>query len=129
MTDAVRERLAPFRDKGKIPCARACAIAETCALPTASVGRAADGEGIRISECQLGLFGYEAYGEKRWTRRLMSVPATLEAEVRGACIEGCLPCARAWRVADDRGLPRLLVGSIAETLDIRVSSCQLGCFE
>jgi hypothetical protein len=104
-------------------------IATACDVPTAAVGRAADREGIRVSECQLGLFGYEAFGEKRWVRRLAAIPRSLESEILAACVEDRLACAAAWRVADGRGVPRLVVGSVAEALDVRISACQLGCFE
>jgi hypothetical protein len=43
-------------------------------------------------------------------------------------VDGQLSCVEAWRWADERGLPRLLFGSVAETLDVRISDCQLGCF-
>ncbi|MCX6099847.1 MAG: hypothetical protein NTV92_00150, partial [Candidatus Bipolaricaulota bacterium] len=113
---------------GRIPCACAHEMARACDVPTAAVGRAADSEGIRVTECQLGLFGYEAYGEKRWVQRLATIPRTLEEAIRASQAGERLPCAAAWRLADDRGLPRLLMGSVAETLNVRVSDCQLGCF-
>ena len=97
-------------------------------LPQA-VREAADRMGIRISECQLGLFGYELYGEKRWVRRLGAVPPSLAQSVRAACAEDRLTCATSWKVADERGVPRLLFGSVAESLDVRISRCQLGCFD
>ncbi|MCX6093197.1 MAG: hypothetical protein NTX23_10105 [Candidatus Bipolaricaulota bacterium] len=97
-------------------------------MPTRAIGGAADRLGIRVTECQLGLFGYEVYGEKRWILRLAAIPRTLEEAIRAAQAGGRLPCAAAWRLADDRGLPRLLMGSVAETLNVRVSECQLGCF-
>ncbi len=129
MTAAIREGLAPFREAGRIPCACAVEIAQECGVPTATVGRTADSLGIRVSECQLGLFGYEAYGDKRWVRRLTLVPKPLEFEVRAACVGDRLACAAAWRLADARGLPRLVLGSVSETLDLRISDCQLGCFK
>lgn len=128
MTETTRERLAPFHTDGKIPCACAVDLARACGVAAAEIGRLADGEGIRVSVCQLGLFGYEAYGEKRWASRLTSVPLALEEEIRAACVGGCLPCAAAWHIADEHGLPRLVLGAAAETLGLRVSACQLGCF-
>jgi hypothetical protein len=129
VTDVLQERLEPYREARRIPCACAVGAATACGVPPAAMGEAANGLGIRISECQLGLFGYELYGEKRWTRRLGAVPPALEQSVRAACAENRLACAAAWRLADERGLPRLLFGSVAETLDVRVSRCQLGCFD
>ncbi len=128
MKDAVRDTLAPFGARGTISCARAVIIARACDVPLATLGRASDDLGIRVSECQLGLFGYEAYGEKRWIRRLRAVPVTLAEAVRDACDDKRLPCAIAWSLADAEGVPRLMMGSVAETLDVRIVGCQLGCF-
>ncbi len=128
MNGAARERLSAFRGEGVIPCARACALAVACGVSASEIGRLADSEGIRISACQLGLFGYEAYGEKRWAGRLARVPAALEEEIRAAAVGGRLPCGVAWRIADAHGLPRFVLGAAAETLGLRVSLCQLGCF-
>lgn len=129
MTESIRECLAAFRSEGRIPCARAVDLARTCGVSASEVGRLADGEGIRVCACQLGLFGYEAFAEKQWASHLASVPRLLEDEIRAACIGGRLPCGAAWRIADECGLPRLVLGSAAETLGLRISACQLGCFE
>jgi hypothetical protein len=128
MGDCLERELAADREAGRISCASAHRIALACAAPASDVRRAADNLGIRVSECQLGLFGYDAYGEKRWTRRLSTIPGELERAVRAVATDGRLPCAAAWKLADDRGLPRLLLGSVAETLGLRISDCQLGCF-
>ena len=126
--DALRHRLRESAVGSGLPCALAHKLAESCATPPRVVGETADGLGIRITYCQLGLFGYDAYGEKRWTRSLTATPAALERDLRLACADGRLSCATAWRWADERGLPRLLLGSVAETLDVRICDCQLGCF-
>jgi len=126
--DPLRHRLRESAVGGGLPCAVAHRLAESCAVPPRVIGETADSLGIRITHCQLGLFGYDAYGEKRWTRRLATLPTELERDVHLACVDGQLPCVRAWRLADERGLPRLLLGSVAETLDVRICDCQLGCF-
>jgi hypothetical protein len=129
MTDKLTGRLEAFRDVGEIPCACAMRVAEECGAAGKTVGQLADREGLRVSLCQLGLFGYEAYGEKRSVRRLASIPTSVQSGIRAACVGDGLACAAAWKLADASGLPRLLVGSAAETLAVRISDCQLGCFE
>ena len=123
------DRLRESAAEGDLPCAVAHKLAESCATSPRAAGESADATGIRITHCQLGLFGYDAYGEKRWTRRLATLPPDLERDVHQACTNGRLTCAAAWLLADERGLPRLLLGSVAETLDVRISGCLLGCFE
>jgi len=127
--DALRHRLRESAVGRNLPCAVAHQLAESCAVPPRAVGESSDAMGIRITHCQLGLFGYDAYGEKRWTRRLTGTPPDLERDVRQACTDGRLTCTAAWQLADERGLPRLLLGSVAETLGVRICGCQLGCFE
>jgi hypothetical protein len=112
---ALRNRLQESAVGGSLPCAAAHELAESCATPPRVVGETAD--------------GYGAFGEKRWTRRLTAIPTELERDVRRVCVDGQLSCVQAWRFADERCLPRLLFGSVAETLDVRISGCQLGCFE
>lgn len=129
MSDALIQRLEAYREQGSVPCALAFRIAEMSGTLPQAVREVADRMGIRISECQLGLFGYELYGEKRWVRRLGAVPPLLAQSVRAACAEGRLTCAASWRLADERGVPRLLFGSVAESLNVRILRCQLGCFD
>ena len=126
--NALRDRLRESATNGDLPCALAHQLATSCAVPPRVVGETADSLGIRITHCQLGLFGYDAFGEKRWTRRLATLPPDFERDVHQACTNGRLTCAAAWLLADERGLPRLLLGAIAETLDVRICDCQLGCF-
>ena len=52
----------------------------------------------------------------------------LEDEIRGALVDGKLPCAVAFRVAEKLGVSTRQVGDAANELDIRMSKCQLGCF-
>ncbi len=128
MTSDVRAHLAAYRERSRIPCVRAMQVAADCAAPVAAVGQTAGSLGIRVSACQLGLFGYEEYGDKRWIRIPATIPEDLMAALCSACVGGRLSCAAAWRLADGRGLPRLLIGSVADAAGVRITDCQLGCF-
>jgi len=113
---------------GRLPCAHAFRIAQANRVGVSQVREAADGLEVRISRCQLGLFGYEDLGERRPVRKLPEVPESLAAQIQEGLVDGRLPCAAAWKLADDEGLPRLLLGCACETLDVRIAPCQLGCF-
>ena len=54
-----------MRDE-KLTCAAAMAAAETLGAGPLDVGRAADALGLRLTVCQLGLFGFPG-GAKGWT--------------------------------------------------------------
>jgi hypothetical protein len=116
-------------DAGRLPCAIAFSIAGRFGVSPHAVREAADDVGVRVSLCQLGLFGYDAFGERRAAPALPLVPEELRAGLAAAAVDGRLSCAAAWRLADEGGLPRFLVGSVAETVGVRISRCQLGCFD
>lgn len=52
----------------------------------------------------------------------------LEKKVQDLSENGKLPCARAFQIAKDQGVGVGEIGKIANKLDIKVVSCQLGCF-
>jgi len=126
LAEAVRGALVD----GALPCADAFRIAKELKVAPAEVGRAADELGVKVSRCQLGLFGYgpKAEGKHRIVRPLAEVPPELAAEVQARLVEGRLPCAAAWAVAERLGRTRLEVSGAAEALGVRISRCQLGCF-
>ncbi len=57
-----------------------------------------------------------------------NMDTTLEQEMRASLTEGKLPCAEAFRIAKKANVAPKEVGDKANELNIRVSSCQLGCF-
>ena len=53
---------------------------------------------------------------------------TLEEEMRACLVDGKLPCAEAFRIAKQLKVATKDVGDTANQLNIKISSCQLGCF-
>ncbi len=114
----------------KLPCAVAFAIAEAGAASPAQIGRTADALQIRLSRCQLGLFGYP--GKQGWAEAGVSdltPPVGLEAAIQEvANAKGQIACARLWTLAEQFACSRMLVGYLADALDIQIVACQLGAF-
>jgi hypothetical protein len=52
----------------------------------------------------------------------------LKARIRAAAPEGRIPCAAAFRLAEELGLPRKDLGELLNELKIKITHCQLGCF-
>jgi len=52
----------------------------------------------------------------------------LEEEMRASLANGKLPCAAAFRIAKKLKVSPRQVGDAANRLNIKISSCQLGCF-
>ncbi|MFO8102183.1 MAG: hypothetical protein R6U37_08490 [Dehalococcoidia bacterium] len=52
----------------------------------------------------------------------------LEQRIKESLVNGKLPCANALGIADELGVPPMLVRETADEMGIKISSCQLGCF-
>jgi hypothetical protein len=52
----------------------------------------------------------------------------LEAEMRASLVNGKLPCAVAFKIGRKLKVGPKQVGDAANRLNIKISSCQLGCF-
>jgi len=130
MDEQVRQAVMDHLDDGKLPCHQAHAIAKDLGVEPLDVGRAADEVGVRVSRCQLGLFGYgsKEAGTHKIVRPMDQVPPYLEAALRAEGGEESLPCIAVWHIADRLGHSRLEVSNAVEGLGLRVSVCQLGCF-
>jgi len=111
---------------GPLRCAEAFHIAGELAVTPLAVGRTADALGVRLVRCQLGLFGH---GERKSiVEPAEEVSPELEQAIREGLILGRLPCAVVWAIAARFEMPKLHVANAAESLEIRISQCQLGAF-
>ena len=130
MHQALHQTMVDHLQEGKLPCAQAFSIARAMNVEPLTVGLAANEAGIRISGCQLGLFGYgpKAEGKHKIVRALEGVPEQWAARLRAEAGGDGIPCAAVWRVADELGIRRLEAAAAVEALGLRVSTCQLGCF-
>jgi hypothetical protein len=129
MDDQILERIRIYSDK-ELPCAVAHYIAAELQVSPLKVGQAADAIGVRITQCQVGMFGYARKGHPHYRIReaMADVPPAVAAAIREATSEGRAPCAELWRIAGEQDMSRLEIGDAIEGLGIQVKPCQLGCF-
>jgi hypothetical protein len=116
---------------GELTCAGAFSIATRLRVDPLDVGQAADALGLRLTRCQLGLFGYgpKSEGKHRRVSAMTDVPPDLERAILAAVAgDGKLTCAAAWRIADGLHVSRQIVSNAAEGLSVRIKDCQLGAF-
>jgi len=113
---------------GQLPCTFAFKLATETGSTPAEIGAAADRLDVRISRCQLGLFGYKPFGRKGLLQSLEAVPGDVIVSLKAAATGETISCAALWRIAEEHGLPRIAAACAAETLGLRVTPCQLGCF-
>ncbi len=112
---------------GKLSCPSAFKVARRLELSPQQVREVADELGVKISRCQLGLFGHGSDKGKA-LERVQEVGAELRARIKDRAVEGSLPCAAAWDIAHELTMKRLDVANAAESLGVQIVQCQLGCF-
>lgn len=127
IADDVRARL---RD-GMLSCRAAFESAAWLKVPPARIGRTADALRLRLTECQIGLFGFPGHA-KGWAAagvESLIVPPGLEASLRAALgPDGAISCLAIWKAAEANGVSRMQAGFIADRLGLRIRHCQLGAF-
>jgi hypothetical protein len=52
----------------------------------------------------------------------------VKIKIRAAAPEGKIPCAAAFRLAEELGISRKELGNLLNELRIKIIQCQLGCF-
>lgn len=127
----IAEKLgASLEEDGRVSCATMQKIARELGVDPIEVGDTATALEMQASQCQVGLFGHgpREDGKGRIVESGMEVSDELAAAMRGSLVNGRLPCAAAWEIASEFKRSRLDVGNVAETLDVRISPCQLGFF-
>lgn len=111
---------------GRITCTAAFQAAERLAVVPAVVGKTIDLLDYRITECQLGLFGYSP--EKSIVRPLQQVPDDLRDRLLGLAADRTTSCASCWKLADALQMEKLTVAAACDALGIKIKHCQLGAF-
>ena len=115
------------RIKGNaIACAVVFDIAKLTNVLPDRVGRTADLMNIRLTKCQLGLFGYPP--KNKIVKPATDIESELSDAIRNGLVGDRLPCRNAWEIAARFGVPRMTVSGACETLGIKIKPCQLGAF-
>ncbi|HXX34536.1 MAG TPA: hypothetical protein VEM15_08685 [Thermodesulfobacteriota bacterium] len=55
--------------------------------------------------------------------------AKIEEIIKKKAREGKLPCALCFKIAEDVGISKKEMGKILNEMKVKISECQLGCFE
>ena len=124
VTAAIASRL----EDGRLPCAAAWDAAGELGVPPLAVGQTADRMQVRLTTCQLGLFGPARHTDRQ-ARADVVVPAAFpEALLAARGERDEISCARLWHEAERFGVPRPVAGETADRLGIKVRDCNLGTF-
>jgi hypothetical protein len=127
--EKVAEAIKAAASDERISCAKAEAIAKKLGVTMEVVGLNNDLLEIKAVKCQLGLFGY---GPSKGVHSILkppeTVPADLEAAIRGGLDRDRLPCNTAWEIAEQFKISKKAVCEAADALSIKSTGCQLGVF-
>ncbi|MBN1685415.1 MAG: hypothetical protein JW852_02115 [Spirochaetales bacterium] len=116
---------------GQLTCEATHRVAASLGTKPLDIGKHANRFDIRITKCQLGLFGYapqKGMPGYKLVKELDTLPEPVSTSVKEAAVQGKISCLKLWRIAEQHGVTRPDMGNIVETLKIKVRPCQLGCF-
>ena len=120
------KKIESLLDKDGLTCANAHRAAGDLGVSPLEIGIQADLMELRITRCQMGLFGH-GKGSKKIDPAI-EVGEELWDRLDKAGKDGRISCALCWEIAGEFKMKRLDVGSSCEKLGLRVKPCQLGAF-
>ncbi|MCF6247424.1 MAG: hypothetical protein L3J69_08695 [Desulfobacula sp.] len=109
-----------------LTCAAAHLIAKRLSLSPTQVGVQTDLLEYRITDCQMGLFGF--LDKKKRIDPNINIPGDLEKELDKKNEDGRISCLECWNIAKQMKVKKLDIGSACEKKKIRIKPCQLGAF-
>ena len=115
-------------DDGRIACAQVFTIASEQGVSPTEAGKTVDLLKIRLTKCQLGLFGYGQGPDKKVVEPKAPGNQQLEEAIRAALTDKKLACRDAWSIARRFKVPKMTVSNACEALEIKIKPCQLGAF-
>jgi len=129
--DRIKEMIKTNPEQGRIACAVVHYIAAYLSVPPIEVAKSINEMGLKIYQCQLGLFGYGRKGVSSYKviGQKVEVPEAfnelLKREAEG---EDRVSCEILWGIAEEIGITRFEAGNAADALGFKITPCQLGCF-
>lgn len=111
---------------GRVTCAEAYKLSEALGVSPSEVGKTADLLELRITECQLGLFGYAP--QNKVVKAATRIPDELRTRLQQAARNGTISCASCWEIAETLAIEKMAVSAGCELLGLKIVDCQLGAF-
>lgn len=124
--NSIKEALLSAKVGDTIPCAAALSIASRLSKSPAEIGAAMNMLSIKISKCQLGLFGY---GEKKKIIKVIGhVSPQIAKILQEAVQDNRIACKMLFEIAQTHNMPLFEIACACETMGIKIVQCQLGAF-
>ena len=117
----VKDKVIKNAAKGDLACAVAFKIAAELGVSPAEIGKTVDLLDLRLSKCQLGLFGYQP------AKKVVKVWAPENREmidaICNALDNGKLVCRDAWDIVGCFKVSKMVVSGVCESLGIKIKFC------
>ena len=126
INSAIKDEIVKRAKTGELPCAVAFTIAKDLGVSAGEIGTTVDLMNMRLSKCQMGLFGYKP--EKKIVKPLTDINQDINDAVDIALVGGRLPCSKAWEIASKLKVSKMTVSGACEAKGIKIKPCQLGAF-
>jgi len=122
----IEDKLTENAKNGNLACAVAFKLARELGVSPAEIGKTVDLLNLRLSKCQLGLFGYQP--QKKAVKAKAPENRQMEEAIRNALKDERLSCSDAWDIAVRFKVPKMTVSGACESLGIKIKPCQIGAF-
>lgn len=122
----IADKLQALAEDNNVGCAMAHRAGKELNSSPSEMGIQIDLLEYRITECQLGLFGYDN-GKKDFDPDINIIPE-LNEQLETANQDGKISCLDCWNIAKKLKLKRRDVGSACEKKKFKIKPCQLGAF-
>ena len=113
-----------------LSCSDANKIAMQYDVSPDTIGHTVDALNIRLTRCQLGLFGY--LNKKGWEAAgvtKLPIPEEFVNALKAAAGDAKkITCLELWNLAEVYKLTRMHAGYLADSQDIQIRNCQIGAF-
>lgn len=126
MDETIRDAALGYAKNDELPCALAFKIVKTLGVSPREVGITIDLLNLRLTKCQMGLFGYKP--NKKIASPLPDVPPALKDRINTTLTDQKLSCEAAWGIAASLEISKMTVSNACEALGIKMKPCQLGAF-
>ena len=126
INETIAAKIRALSEDNCIKCASAHQAAKKLNLSPSEIGVQTDLLEYRISDCQLGFFGYSD-GQKRIDPNI-EITTDLNELLDKKSKDGRISCLECWNIAKTLKIKKLDVGSACEQKNIRIKPCQLGAF-
>ncbi|MCD6185864.1 MAG: hypothetical protein J7K84_08790 [Deltaproteobacteria bacterium] len=126
----IQQEITKLINNDRLPCKAAFKIAEKLGISAEQVGNTADILNYRLIGCQLGLFGYKTKKNKATPEGSTddNLPKGLKKAITNRLVNKKLKCKDCWDIASRFKISRITAGRLCNSMNIKITECQLGAF-